>query len=138
MKVLKIFITFWIPTAIVLLLSIFSTGQTVATVPNIIPTVSIIQRNLIVMLMIWSSGFLNKYIPYWIFGFNALFFSVILALNSNAMNIVEVMKYGVIEVLSFSIALSIAGTIKIKYLTCATILVIAAAFLENLVMRGVL
>lgn len=138
MRILKNFILFWFPTVVVLLLSTFSTGKTEATIQNIIPTWNILQRNLFVMLVVWSSGFLNKYIPYWIFGFNSLFFSVVLAINGNAMNIVDVMKYGLVEVLSFSIALSIAGTMKVKYLIIAAILIIVAAFLENLVMRGVL
>lgn len=138
MKILKLFIIFWIPTVIVLLLSTFSTGQTTNPVHNIIPTLTIIKRNIIVLFTIWSSGFLNKYIPYAIFGFNALFFSIILSINGNIMSIFEVMKYGIIEVLSFSIILSIAGEMNIKYLTSATILIIIAAFLENLIMRGTL
>jgi hypothetical protein len=74
MRILTNFLIFWFPTAVVLLLSTFSTGTTDATVQNIIPTWNIIQRNLIVMLVIWSSGFLNESIPYWIYGFNSLFF----------------------------------------------------------------
>lgn len=138
MRILKMFILFWFPTGVVILLSAFSTEKTDATVQNIIPTLNIIQRNLIVMLVIWSSGYLNKYIPYWVFGFNSLFFSVVLAISGNVMTIVDVMKYGLIEVLSFSIALSIAGRMKVKYLIIAAILIIIAAVLENLVMRGVL
>ncbi|MGK0551460.1 hypothetical protein ACSFB8_05985 [Enterococcus faecalis] len=138
MGILKNFIIFWLPTVVVLLLSTFSTGKTEAAIQNVIPTENILQRNLIVMLVIWSSGFLNNYISYWIFGFNSLFFSFVLAVNGNVMNIVDVMKYGLIEVLSFSIVLSIAGTVKVKQLMFATILIIVAAVLENLVMRGVL
>jgi len=138
MGILKNFIIFWLPTVVVLLLSTFSTGKTEAAIQNVIPTENILQRNLIVMLVIWSSGFLNNYISYWIFGFNSLFFSFVLAVNGNVMNIVDVMKYGLIEVLSFSIVLSIAGTVKVKQLMFSTILIIVAAVLENLVMRGVL
>lgn len=137
MRIFKMFLFFWFPTMIVLLLSLFSTGKTDATGQTIIPTWHILQRNLIVMLTIWCSGFLNKYIPYWIFGLNAVFFSVVLAISGNVINLVHVMKYGIIEVLAFSMALCAAGTMKMKYVTSAAIFLSIAAFLENLVIRGV-
>lgn len=139
MRIFKIFLWFWLPTVVVLILSVFSIEKTQAVTQNVMPTLIIIQRNFIVLLLIWASGFLNKYLPYLLFGFNSVFFSFVLTLSGDVWTvIIDVLKYGVIEVFSFSIALSIAGTMKINFLASAGILLVLAAFLENLVMRGVL
>ncbi|MDR2661109.1 MAG: hypothetical protein LBC17_03650 [Lactobacillaceae bacterium] len=136
-KIIKIFILnllFWVPTLMVLFLYLQSDYQIIKKIDQIenVPLFQIIWRNLIVVLTLILSGIIHKMIPYFIFGLNAFYFSIMLLMSDNVIiNLFQVSKYGIIEVFALSIACFI-GVYKDYFLTwLPVILILTAALIEH-------
>ncbi|WP_460018146.1 hypothetical protein, partial [Lactovum odontotermitis] len=106
-RISLLFITFWLPSLIVLSLSL-AAGDSSSTHqgnPASLSFLTIFTRNMIVVVLLIVAGYIHKKFAYLIFYFNSVYFSIVLVLAGNAAaNLLEVSKYGIFETLALSVA----------------------------------
>ncbi|ETD05619.1 MULTISPECIES: hypothetical protein [Lactococcus] len=138
-KILLLFLSFWVPALVVLVISYGAENSASYDNTTTLSFYTIVARNIIVIALLVITGYIHKNLSYFIFYFNAIYFSIILILSGNVgANLIKVSKYGIIEVLSLSIACYAGIEKKYSLLWISTLLIIFAGIIETLIIKGVL
>ncbi|MEY8458360.1 hypothetical protein [Lactococcus ileimucosae] len=139
-KILIFFITFWLPSAVVLIMSLGSSSSVVDN--QDIPVLSfstIFFKNLLVLTLLIVGGLIHRKITYFIFYYNAIYFSIVLVISHDVMNsLYQVGKYGIIEIFAFSLGCFIGIDKKYKLIWIPVVLLIISGIIEHFVIKGAL
>lgn len=84
-------------------------------------------------------GLIHRKITYFIFYYNAIYFSIVLVISHDVMNsLYQVGKYGIIEIFAFSLGGFIGIDKKYKLIWIPVVLLIISGIIEHFVIKGAL
>ncbi|KXT77830.1 hypothetical protein STRDD13_01244 [Streptococcus sp. DD13] len=135
-SVFRLWLYFWLPSLLVGILSFLSATEsgTLSSVPLSVGHLWI--HNSLVCAGILLSGRINQKLPYLFYGYNSIFFSLILSLSASLPQAFSrLLIYGPVEVAALALATYFGAHRQYRMVWILFVLLLLAAFLEQLAGR---